>query len=145
MNDGNGTRHTWPRRWRRPKMPSPTPAFSDAAACLAAIVVAYCYEVVARYFFNAPTSWASALASNMRCAVVFLATPELTRKNIHIVINVLHGPDAAQAGRVSAMASPCWPARPPACSRPGSWGQWLSPSTSRASRPFSTGRSESGR
>jgi C4-dicarboxylate transporter DctQ subunit len=64
-------------------------SFVGAAACLAAIVVAYCYEVVARYFFNAPTSWAAAVCSYALCGVVFLATPELTRKNIHIVINVL--------------------------------------------------------
>ena len=52
-------------------------------------MTAYGYEVVARYFFNAPTSWASAFVSYALCGIVFLATPELTRKNIHIVINVL--------------------------------------------------------
>ncbi|MSP81165.1 MAG: TRAP transporter small permease [Rhodospirillales bacterium] len=64
-------------------------SFKVAAACLAIIVCSYCYEVVARYFFNAPTTWAGPLVSYMLCAVVFLAAPDLTRKNVHIVINVL--------------------------------------------------------
>jgi TRAP-type C4-dicarboxylate transport system permease small subunit len=63
--------------------------FLVAIACLAVIVGAYCYEVVARYFFNAPTIWAGPLVSYLLCAVVFLAAPELTRRNAHIVINVL--------------------------------------------------------
>ena len=70
-------------------MCSPVLAFSCAAICLASIVIAYCYEVLVRYFFNAPTSWASALASYALCGSCYSTTPELTRKNIHIVINVL--------------------------------------------------------
>jgi TRAP-type C4-dicarboxylate transport system permease small subunit len=89
MNDGNRARHTWAARLAAAHDALTHAGFVGAAACLAAIVVAYCYEVVARYFFNAPTSWAGALASYALCGVVFLATPELTRKHIHIVINVL--------------------------------------------------------
>jgi C4-dicarboxylate transporter DctQ subunit len=63
--------------------------FIGAAVCLTIIACAYCYEVVARYFFAAPTEWASALASYALCGMVFLAMPELARRNIHIVINVL--------------------------------------------------------
>ena len=63
--------------------------FDVAAGCLGVIVCAYCYEVVARYFFNAPTIWAGPLVAYMLCALVFLAAPDITRKNSHIVINVL--------------------------------------------------------
>lgn len=60
-----------------------------ATALLAVIVCAYCWEVIARYLFNAPTTWASALVSYALCAIIFLAAPELTRRNVHIVINIL--------------------------------------------------------
>jgi C4-dicarboxylate transporter DctQ subunit len=63
--------------------------FAIAAGCLGVIVCSYCYEVVSRYFFNAPTIWAGPLVSYMLCALVFLAAPDITRKNTHIVINVL--------------------------------------------------------
>ena len=46
--------------------------FIGAACCLAVIVCSYCYEVVARYFFSAPTEWASSLVSKTR-----LRTPGL--------------------------------------------------------------------
>jgi TRAP-type C4-dicarboxylate transport system permease small subunit len=63
--------------------------FDVAAGCLGIIVCSYCYEVVSRYFFNAPTIWAGPLVSYMLCALVFLAAPDITRKNTHIVINVV--------------------------------------------------------
>lgn len=37
--------------------------FALAGCILAFISAAYCYEVVSRYFFNAPTIWASPLVS----------------------------------------------------------------------------------
>jgi TRAP-type C4-dicarboxylate transport system permease small subunit len=63
--------------------------FLGAAGCLVVLSCAYFYEVVARYFFGAPTFWASALVSYALCAMVFMAMPELTRQRIHIVINML--------------------------------------------------------
>ena len=57
--------------------------------CLAAIVCAFCYEVVSRYFLNAPTEWASPLVSFALVAMIFLAMPELTRRAAHIAINTL--------------------------------------------------------
>ena len=63
--------------------------FCLAGACLAAIVAAYTYEVVARYFFYAPTSWASALVSYLLCYTVFLAMPELARNRVHIFISIV--------------------------------------------------------
>ncbi len=63
--------------------------FAMAALLLAAIACSFSYEVVARYFFNAPTEWASPLTSYFLAAAIFLAMPELTRSRAHISINVL--------------------------------------------------------
>jgi TRAP-type C4-dicarboxylate transport system permease small subunit len=63
--------------------------FAAAAAVLAAIAVSFCYEVAARYFFGAPTSWANAFVSYFLCAAIFLAIPELTRRRAHVAINLL--------------------------------------------------------
>jgi TRAP-type C4-dicarboxylate transport system permease small subunit len=57
--------------------------------CLAAIVFTYCYEVVSRYFFFAPTTWASSLVSYLLCYMVFLAVPELSRTRSHIFISIV--------------------------------------------------------
>src|SRR5262245_52780387 len=64
-------------------------SFAAAAAILAAIAISFCYEVAARYFFSAPTSWANAFVSYFLCATIFLAVPELTRRRAHIAINLL--------------------------------------------------------
>jgi TRAP-type C4-dicarboxylate transport system permease small subunit len=64
-------------------------SFSAAAAVLGAIAFSFCYEVAARYFFGAPTSWANAFVSYFLCAAIFLAVPELTRRRAHIAINLL--------------------------------------------------------
>ncbi len=63
--------------------------FSGAMLSLAVIAISFCYEVVSRYFFNAPTIWASPFASYALCASIFLAMPELTRSSSHIVLNLL--------------------------------------------------------
>ncbi|WP_159588434.1 TRAP transporter small permease [Hydrogenophaga sp. BPS33] len=60
-----------------------------AAACLAVIVATYCIEVVSRYFFNAPTTWAGSAVAYLLCASIFLMLPELTRQRAHIFISVL--------------------------------------------------------
>lgn len=60
-----------------------------AALIVILIACSYCYEVAARYFFNAPTSWANAVVSYLLCAVIFLAMPEQTRRHTHIAIMVL--------------------------------------------------------
>lgn len=63
--------------------------FVGGVICVALIAASYCYEVAARYFFNAPTVWANALVSYLLCATIFLAMPELTRQAAHITITVL--------------------------------------------------------
>jgi TRAP-type C4-dicarboxylate transport system permease small subunit len=60
-----------------------------AALIVILIAGSFCYEVAARYFFNAPTSWANAVVSYLLCAVIFLAMPEQTRRRAHIAITIL--------------------------------------------------------
>ncbi len=64
-------------------------SFQLAIACLGIIAVVYCYEVVLRYAFNAPTTWANPLVSYLLCALIFLALPEMTRTSAHISINLM--------------------------------------------------------
>lgn len=63
--------------------------FLLAAVCLTIIVGAFTYEVCARYFFAAPTRWASSLVAYMLLLMVFLAMPELTRQRVHIFISIV--------------------------------------------------------
>lgn len=60
-----------------------------SAAALAMIVVAYTYEVVARYFFAAPTGWANDSVSYLLCVGVFLAVPRLAREGGHVAITIV--------------------------------------------------------
>jgi TRAP-type C4-dicarboxylate transport system permease small subunit len=64
-------------------------SFNAACVALAAIALCYCYEVVSRYFFAAPTVWANPVASYGLCVSIFLAAPELTRQSAHIALNLL--------------------------------------------------------
>lgn len=59
-----------------------------AAFILAFISVAYCYEVVSRYFFDAPTIWASPLVSYGLCLTIFLALPDMTRRGMHVSVDL---------------------------------------------------------
>jgi len=63
------------------------------AGALGFIVVAYGYEVVARYAFAAPTEWASEFVPYLLSAGVFLLLPEMTRRKGHIAVTLV--PDAA--------------------------------------------------
>ena len=56
---------------------------------LALFLILFCYifEVVMRYFFNAPTSWSHDLVQWLMAALVMLAMPEVARINGHIVIS----------------------------------------------------------
>ncbi len=58
------------------------------AACLALFVLTggYLVEVVARYAFNAPTSWSSDLVQYMLCISIALALPLVTRDGGHVAI-----------------------------------------------------------
>jgi C4-dicarboxylate transporter DctQ subunit len=63
--------------------------FAIAALLVAVIAASFCYEVLVRYFFDAPTAWSYDLGSYLLCATIFLTIPELTRRNAHVTINLL--------------------------------------------------------
>lgn len=60
--------------------------FAGGALCVGFIAVSFWYEVVARYFFNAPTNWAYDFASYALCPMIFLSIPELARQRAHVVV-----------------------------------------------------------
>ena len=83
-----------------------TAGYVLAGAMLAIIAGSFCYEVVARYFFGAPTVWANAIAVYLLCPVIFLSMPELTRRRMHVAINLLQekvSPVLARAMRTSVI------------------------------------------
>lgn len=61
-----------------------------AALLLAVIVASYSFEVVSRYFFDAPTLWASDLVGFLFCWMIFLVMPEVTRTHGHVSITILN-------------------------------------------------------
>lgn len=63
--------------------------FQLGKLCLAIILVAYCYEVVARYLFNAPTWWADEAVSYSLCIGCFLMMPHVTRDKGHVAVTFL--------------------------------------------------------
>ncbi|WP_300296232.1 TRAP transporter small permease [Ferrovibrio sp.] len=60
-----------------------------AAAMLAGTVASYCYEVAARFFFNAPTEWANDVVTYLLAGAIFLAAPDVARTGGHIAIALL--------------------------------------------------------
>ncbi|USZ49787.1 TRAP transporter small permease [Halomonas sp. DN3] len=71
--------------------------FYLGGATLCGIVVCFWIEVVARYFFNAPTLWSSSIVAYCLCLSASLAMPELARTRGHIAISVLQ--DSLPAAR----------------------------------------------
>jgi C4-dicarboxylate transporter, DctQ subunit len=63
--------------------------FELSKVCLVVIVFSFSYEVVARYFFASPVWWANEVVSYALCIGVFLAMPEVTRRNGHVAVTVL--------------------------------------------------------
>jgi TRAP-type C4-dicarboxylate transport system permease small subunit len=63
--------------------------FALAAALVGAIAAAFCYEVVSRYFFFAPTAWTYDVGCYLLAAVIFLSIPEMTRRGAHIHVNLI--------------------------------------------------------
>ena len=57
---------------------------------LAAIVVVFCYEIVARYAFAAPTRWGHDTVTYLLCVGTFLAAPEVARVKGHVAITFMH-------------------------------------------------------
>lgn len=64
-------------------------SFGVAILCLAFIAAGFCYEVVVRYFFDAPTNWVHPFTSYALCLMIFLALPAMTQAAGHISIDML--------------------------------------------------------
>ena len=63
--------------------------FVGGMLALGTIVFSYLYEVVARYFFSSPTTWATDLVSYLLCIAVFLTLPQITKDRGHIAVTIL--------------------------------------------------------
>lgn len=68
-----------------------------ALACAGALFV---YGVVARYFFNSPSTWAGEAVSYCLVVIIFAALPELTRENAHIAVDIVPDSLPAQFGDI---------------------------------------------
>jgi TRAP-type C4-dicarboxylate transport system permease small subunit len=60
-----------------------------AAILIAAMCAIYTLEVVLRYFFNAPTTWASETLAHLMLIIVFLASPYATRAGQQVAVTLL--------------------------------------------------------
>jgi TRAP-type C4-dicarboxylate transport system permease small subunit len=65
--------------------------FWCAGTALAVATVLYLVEVVARYGFNAPTTWTVEVVEYALLAIIFLALPEVTRTKAHITMDLISG------------------------------------------------------
>lgn len=63
--------------------------FQLSGLALVIILFTYWFEVVARYFFSAPTLWGTSIIAYSLCAAICLATPELARTRGHVAISIL--------------------------------------------------------
>lgn len=63
--------------------------FALAGAAIVAITVLYVFEVVMRYFLNAPTTWSGEAVQYSLAIVIFFALPDITRRNAHVAIDIV--------------------------------------------------------
>jgi TRAP-type C4-dicarboxylate transport system permease small subunit len=84
-------------------------AFALACAALVVMLCAYVAEVVLRYFFDAPTRWASDVVAYAMLCLVALAMPAVTQGGGHVAITsvVERLPAAAQPVLAQALAWVC--------------------------------------
>ncbi len=71
---------------------------------VAAICFSYCYEVVSRYFFDAPTSWVAAVTVYLLLASVMLMAPYVTRHRGHVTITFVLERVGADRARILTAA-----------------------------------------
>ena len=62
-----------------------------SALALLAMIGVICYEVFARYVFNAPTSWVAEVAAYLLVAIAFLGLAAAQREGAHIQVELLLG------------------------------------------------------
>lgn len=93
-------------------------ALTDATAwiatgCVAVIAFSYCFEVVSRYVFNAPTVWVGAITVYLLLVSVMLMAPLVTRERGHVTITFIlerAGPRSARylsAACIAVSAAVC--------------------------------------
>lgn len=63
--------------------------FGLAGAALVAAVALYAFEVAARYFFDAPTTWSGEAVQYALAILIFCALPDVTRRAAHIAIDIV--------------------------------------------------------
>ena len=63
--------------------------FGAAILALAVLTASYVYEIVARYFFRAPTTWSSDVVGYALSATVFLALPFITARGRHVAVTLV--------------------------------------------------------
>lgn len=63
--------------------------FQLSKLALGIIVFAYCFEVGARYLFNAPQWWADEAVSYSLCIGCFLMMPYVTRDKGHVAVTLI--------------------------------------------------------
>lgn len=78
---------SWPTRIVRPLDLVTRLSMYASGMALLLITSSYVFEVIMRYFLDAPTSWSSDVIQWFFAAMIMLALPEVTRTNSHIVIS----------------------------------------------------------
>ena len=63
--------------------------FFLASLALGLIVAIFSFEIIMRYFFAAPTSWATDTVTFLFCASLMLALPEVTRTDGNIAVSII--------------------------------------------------------
>ena len=54
------------------------------------LIISVCYEVVARYFFNRPTSWVTEVGSFILLCLPFLVTGWVLKNDTHIRMDLIY-------------------------------------------------------
>lgn len=75
-----------------------------AALCVGAVALSYCFEVISRYFFDAPTIWVSPVTTYLLLIGVMLMFPYVTRARGHIAITFLIDRLGPRHGRTLSIA-----------------------------------------
>lgn len=70
--------------------------FRLAGAALLLAVALYAFEVIARYLFDAPTTWSGEAVQYALAVLIFCALPDVTRRAAHVTIDIV--PDSLPEG-----------------------------------------------
>jgi TRAP-type C4-dicarboxylate transport system permease small subunit len=81
--------------------------FRLAGAAMLLAVALYAFEVVARYLFDAPTTWSGEAVQYALAILIFCALPDVTRRSAHVAIDIVPEAWPANArdilGRINAL------------------------------------------